>query len=540
MDFHTDTRPTDDKDVICRVYLSTYNADRINQEILNSVQVLEPIPIADSEPQAYRQIRNLLRNREVSTEGCITVRFSNATKMEHGFTFGSGAHCNVCIPEAYVANEHFSITFSEGNRLVVRDLGAKNGTNVRDGEYEDYISNSIYEIWTTEGGRNVWVSPYKGIWLYVIPAPQSLSEECYQHRVSQFKRGVFAPEDIYPEDGLEHLDLVGEGGQAVAERVSSVGTGVIYVMKTARDWDDEPNKDHVREGFRKEAQLMAPMRHANIVRFFYFTVSQAPSLLLEWVQGGDLLQSAHAQKLVEYEAHQVLEQGLSALAYIHEQCRETIAHRDVKPENLLVAHRAGGKITIKLADFGCATTTLPSNDFCGTDRYVSPEMFQDDLHCEKVDLWALGVSVAEFLHRIPNDTEHPSYLTDIRAISTEAHASKDTNPIWATLVHMLELDPDDRWSAQACLDFFKAHPSYNSTPRDTEDGDDSSDLSSIESLPTPRRMRLRTRGPKPPPRGQKNARFGAKAEVKPPAKRQKAAPAKPKANAPAHGGGKKK
>ena len=411
MDFNTNTWPTDDKDVICRVYLSTDNSEEINHEILNSVQVLEPIPTANSEPQAYHQIRNLLRNSEISTEGCIPVRFSNAPSMEQGFTFGSGAHCNVCIPERNVAKEHCSITFSEGNRPVVRDLGAQNGTNIRDEEFEDYLSNSTYEIWTNEGGRNVWVSPYKGIWLYVVPAPQSLSEECHQHRVCQFKRGVFAPEDIYPEDGLVSLDLVGEGGQAVAERVKSLGTGLIYVMKTARNWDDEPNKDHVRNGFRQEARLMAPMRHANIVRLFYYTISEAPSILLEWVQGGDLLQSSHVRKLVEYEAHQVLEQGLSALAYIHEQCRQSIAHRDVKPENLLVARRAEGKITIKLADFGCATTTLPSNDFCGTDRYISPEMFQDDIHCEKVDLWALGVSITEFLRRIPDDTEHPSYLT---------------------------------------------------------------------------------------------------------------------------------
>jgi serine/threonine protein kinase len=70
-----------------------------------------------------------------------------------------------------------------------------------------------------------------------------------------------------------------------------------------------------------------------------------------------------------------------------------VVHRDVKPENIMLCN---GKA--KLGDFGLAAKVSSSNKrttFCGTLDYLAPEMFEEHEHCEKVDVWSVGVLAYE-------------------------------------------------------------------------------------------------------------------------------------------------
>lgn len=99
---------------------------------------------------------------------------------------------------------------------------------------------------------------------------------------------------------------------------------------------------------------------------------------------------------------------LNALAFIHEH---GIAHRDVKPENVLLCDDGAGGVVAKLADFGCATTfVLPSrennlakkkNDFdfvcldlVGTPAYMPPECASGEAHDPFLaDAWSFGMTL---------------------------------------------------------------------------------------------------------------------------------------------------
>ena len=80
------------------------------------------------------------------------------------------------------------------------------------------------------------------------------------------------------------------------------------------------------------------------------------------------------------------------LEYCHEK---HVIHRDIKPENLLL----GANGEIKISDFGWSVhaPSLRRETFCGTLDYLPPEMIEVRAYDEKVDLWALGVLLYEFL-----------------------------------------------------------------------------------------------------------------------------------------------
>lgn len=118
--------------------------------------------------------------------------------------------------------------------------------------------------------------------------------------------------------------------------------------------------------------------------------------ILEYGSEGDLF-SAITDKSIYYGNHALIRsvflQLVDAVRYSHEN---HIFHRDLKPENVLIFH--GGR-TVKLADFGLATTDAISTDYgCGSTFYFSPEC-QGNLDRQKRvgyatapnDVWALGI-----------------------------------------------------------------------------------------------------------------------------------------------------
>jgi serine/threonine protein kinase len=90
-------------------------------------------------------------------------------------------------------------------------------------------------------------------------------------------------------------------------------------------------------------------------------------------------------------------QSLLALEHMH--AMHTI-HRDVKPDNILISHRAD----VKVADLGLALTlehtagdgrgrSESATDQSGTTAYLSPERILGQEYSYAADVWALGMSI---------------------------------------------------------------------------------------------------------------------------------------------------
>lgn len=169
--------------------------------------------------------------------------------------------------------------------------------------------------------------------------------------------------------------------------------------------------------FTDEAKTIARLTHPNIVAVYDQGSFQGlPYLVMEYVRGRTLRELlADRQRLQPQEALAIMEQVLAAVAAAH---RAGLVHRDVKPENVLVAEAPGGGHNlvdgvVKVADFGLARAVEASADESGnqlmaTVAYVAPELVTDGHADPRTDVYSAGIVLFEMLTgQVPYEGERP-------------------------------------------------------------------------------------------------------------------------------------
>ncbi|KND93130.1 hypothetical protein TOPH_02411 [Tolypocladium ophioglossoides CBS 100239] len=61
---------------------------------------------------------------------CLEVKFSDIPRTDRGLVFGYNPNCDVVLPHQGISNYHFSLTFDNHHRLIVKDWGSLIGTQV--------------------------------------------------------------------------------------------------------------------------------------------------------------------------------------------------------------------------------------------------------------------------------------------------------------------------------------------------------------------------------------------------------------------------
>jgi serine/threonine-protein kinase len=180
--------------------------------------------------------------------------------------------------------------------------------------------------------------------------------------------------------------------------------------------------DHVLEPeildrLASEAETVAKLGHPNIVAVFdQGSHEGAPYVVMEYVRGRTLREVLNDRRRLDpAESLAVLEQLLAALAVAH---RAGLVHRDVKPENILVAPPPNGSgdlvdAVVKVADFGLAHTVevgrATGGQLLATAEYVAPELVADGRADARADVYSAGIVLFEMLTgRVPFDGDRPA------------------------------------------------------------------------------------------------------------------------------------
>ncbi|TDZ22094.1 Negative regulator of sexual conjugation and meiosis [Colletotrichum orbiculare MAFF 240422] len=202
----------------------------------------------------------------------------------------------------------------------------------------------------------------------------------------------------YLEGKLQLTAILGTGAYGVVYSAVDVKTGIRYAVKCLSKFNpDGTPLDRRQVAFQnREIRLhYLASAHPNVVSML--KIVDDPDciyVILEYCPEGDLFYNiTECGQYVGNDdlAKRVFLQVLDAVEHCHSL---GIYHRDLKPENILVSNQGE---TVKLADFGLATSSDRSEDYgCGSTFYMSPECLDHSSRrpfyfCAPNDVWSLGV-----------------------------------------------------------------------------------------------------------------------------------------------------
>ena len=212
------------------------------------------------------------------------------------------------------------------------------------------------------------------------------------------------------------------------------------------------------EDFRREASASAKIGSPNIVDVFDFAVLEDGRLMMamEFVDGRSLHDIQVAEgRLAPDRLIGLFRQVCKGLDAAH---KAGLVHRDMKPENIMVADIAGRRDTVKLVDFGIATILGErSSRNAGTPYYMPPEGLMHGTIDGRYDIYSVGCVMYEML------TGKPPYVSRDLDKVLEMHLSKpvpelvtDDTTVPAKLIEVirkcLAKKPEDRYASMAELE----------------------------------------------------------------------------------------
>ena len=270
-------------------------------------------------------------------------------------------------------------------------------------------------------------------------------------------------EGIIPQINIDDytiLSQVGEGSYGVIYKVKNNHNKQIFALK----------KEIAHDEFEvqliyEDVKLINSCNHNNVMKIYGITVCPldvttfAIYILMEYADDDwDKEIKKNYQNRINYKEDElinILKQLTSAFRFLQEQ--KKIAHRDIKPNNILIFNTKGVK-EYKIADFGeakKAKTSKQMNTLRGTELYMSPALYQglkqdkDDVVYDpyRSDVFSLGYC---FLYagalniKIILEVRDVDDMSKLEKILRRYFKNKYTERFIQLMLFMLEFDESKR------------------------------------------------------------------------------------------------
>ncbi len=266
----------------------------------------------------------------------------------------------------------------------------------------------------------------------------------------------------YKLDRYELLCPIASGGMAtvwLAQLRGKRGFEKLFAIKTIRtELLEDPR---FQEMFLDEARITSGIQHPNVAQILDLGEQQdVLFIVMEWVDGESLakirrLLAKRGAKLPLGIALRILADACAGLHAAHELSdqrgeRLGIVHRDVSPQNLLVAVSG----SVKVIDFGIAKAQnrtqgeTKTGVVKGKIQYMAPEQVKKGRTVDRrADIWSLGICLHELVAgKTPTDADDDvEIIRKLLADEAPQIAADLPEPVVRILQSSMVLDPDARF-----------------------------------------------------------------------------------------------
>lgn len=260
----------------------------------------------------------------------------------------------------------------------------------------------------------------------------------------------------------EVREHIATGGMASVFKTWDHRVERFVAIKVLRSLDKNDLK--AVERFRREARAAASLVHSNAVTIFdFFEESNQYYLVMEYIHGPTLKQLIGQRR--NLHPQETLEIASQVCAVLHLAHNRGFIHRDIKPQNIMLAssgasinNPAGaGNLLVKLTDFGIVRVAeeaglTNSGIVLGTADYLSPEQARGENLTASSDLYSLGVVMFEMLTGRPPFMGPTAVSIAMQHASTNPPAMQHINPhvnipvaVEQLVMKTLEKEPEDRF-----------------------------------------------------------------------------------------------
>jgi hypothetical protein len=188
-------------------------------------------------------------------------------------------------------------------------------------------------------------------------------------------------------------------------KLGSGGFGSVFKGEIGRETIAVKRLEGVAQGteeFLAEVMTIGRMHHFNLVRLIGFCAEKSHRLLVyEYLCNGSLdkwIFHAPSVFTLSWKTRRNIIMAIArGLSYLHEECKEKIAHLDIKPQNILLDER----FNAKLSDFGLSKMINRDQSkvmtrMRGTRGYLAPEWLGSKI-TKKADIYSFDIMVMEII-----------------------------------------------------------------------------------------------------------------------------------------------